>query len=298
MEAIDLIVICLAVTALAISLMTIIFDCIFFRVHLNMARTSIKDSSEIAAEMKTILNEIRITQNITGQQVKDQYDKLLDAAIHGSGNPISEAAISAVALQKLTERVNSLEESVVKVKSTEQVQAEVRDIKETVANLSRALGRFASGVVSEQQRPSQSRFETFTQEARKSLAISQEIAQIHHNKFIDVEHILLSVLHKKGFTARKLIDTLGVSIHKIVEAITLLIPTTAEEETDIRLAPRAKEAIEFAIDESRKLKSKHIGTEHLLMGVILVKGASSEVLKQYGINIENVRDAALKLPPA
>jgi hypothetical protein len=297
MDSINIIVICLAVAALAISVLTIIVDIAFFRIQVNMARTTMRDSREMADETKSILNEIRISQNITGQQVKDQYDKLLEAAIHGSSNPVSEAATSAVALQELKERVTSLAKSISQMQTSDQVNNEVKEIKQTIANLSNVIARFASGVVVEQKREGVSRFERFTEEARKALTISQELAITYHSSNIDIEHILLATLKEKTFRASKVINSMGVSIEKVVEAVSILIPRESGERREMNLSKRAKDLIDLAMNEAYRLNSKWIGTEHLLMGCLLVGGATSEVLSQYGINIERIRTAALQIPP-
>jgi ATP-dependent Clp protease ATP-binding subunit ClpC len=60
---------------------------------------------------------------------------------------------------------------------------------------------------------------------------------------------------------------------------------------DVDLAPRAKRAIEFAVDEARRLNSSYIGVEHLLLGLLREnEGVAFSVLESFGITLERTRD--------
>jgi ATP-dependent Clp protease ATP-binding subunit ClpC len=60
---------------------------------------------------------------------------------------------------------------------------------------------------------------------------------------------------------------------------------------DVDLAPRAKRAIEFAVDEARRLNSSYIGIEHLLLGLLREgEGVACSVLESFGITLERARE--------
>jgi hypothetical protein len=291
MDIKDVIVVCLAVAALAISIITIIFDIIFFRLQMNIARTTMKDDLQIVEQIKTLLNEIKINQNVTGQQVKDQYDKLLDAAIHGNVNTSSEAASSAVALQQLNERIITLEKSLVKIKSSEQMNSEVANIKESLTNLNKIVGRFASGLAVEEKRSLQSPLGRFSQDAAFALMDARHIATSYHSEEIEVEHLLLAILNNRNNRASKAILSLNVNIDNIIEATKVLIPKGSNIGEAEELSEGVKKVISLTLEEERKFQLKLVDTEYLLLGIILQNGAPSSVLKSYGLNVDNIYQA-------
>lgn len=140
-----------------------------------------------------------------------------------------------------------------------------------------------------------SRWEKFTPEARSALTIADHIARDYQNDTIDIEHMLLGILRVRNSRANRVIGLLGVDVRKIIEVITTLIPKgTASELEDI--SDRVKLAIHSAINEAWG-RSNYIGSEHLLLGILSVKGPSSEVLNKYGVKIDNARNVIRNLPP-
>jgi len=65
-----------------------------------------------------------------------------------------------------------------------------------------------------------------------------------------------------------------------------------------KMAQRAdtRQAIQFAIDEARKLGHKYVGTEHLLLGVLREgNNIPARILAEHGVQIEGLREEVLKL---
>ena len=58
----------------------------------------------------------------------------------------------------------------------------------------------------------------------------------------------------------------------------------------MQLTPRANQAINLAKKEALRLKHGHVGTEHILMGILdLGQGVAVNVLRKMGVNLENLR---------
>lgn len=69
--------------------------------------------------------------------------------------------------------------------------------------------------------------------------------------------------------AAKVLESLGVNLANVrqeIEAIVGRGGQTVQQER--RLTPRAKRVIELAFEEARQLDHHHVGTEHLLLGLI------------------------------
>ncbi|MDO8491449.1 MAG: Clp protease N-terminal domain-containing protein, partial [Dehalococcoidia bacterium] len=136
-----------------------------------------------------------------------------------------------------------------------------------------------------------SRFEKFTERARRVLTLAQEEAQRVNHNYIGTEHILLGLVREGESVAARVLNNLGVELPKVRAAVEFIIgrgehPVPGE----IGLTPRAKKVIELAVDEARRLGHHYIGTEHLLLGLLREgEGVAAGVLESLGVNLEKVR---------
>jgi ATP-dependent Clp protease ATP-binding subunit ClpC len=136
-------------------------------------------------------------------------------------------------------------------------------------------------------------FERFSEGARRVLTRAQGEAQRLGHSYIDTEHILLGIAGEESGIAAKVLNNLGISMSKMQAAVEFVIGKGERRATsgDVDLAPRAKRAIEFAVDEARRLNSSYIGVEHLLLGLMREsEGVAFSVLESFGITLERTRD--------
>jgi ATP-dependent Clp protease ATP-binding subunit ClpC len=136
-----------------------------------------------------------------------------------------------------------------------------------------------------------SRFEKFSERARRVLTLAQEEAQHLNHSYIGTEHILLGLLREEEGVAAKVLVSLGANLGKVRSGVEFIIGRGDKPNTgEIGLTPRAKRVIELAIDEARHLGHNYIGTEHLLLGLLHEGGGvAAGVLDSFGINLEQVR---------
>ena len=142
-----------------------------------------------------------------------------------------------------------------------------------------------------------SRFEKFTERARRVLSLAQEEAQRFNHNYIGTEHILLGLVRETDGVAARVLSNLGVELHKVRSAVEFIIGR-GERSTpgEIGLTPRAKKVIELAVDEARRLNHHYIGTEHLLIGLMREgEGVAAGVLESLGINLDNIRGETSRL---
>ncbi|MCH8185703.1 MAG: ATP-dependent Clp protease ATP-binding subunit [Chloroflexi bacterium] len=136
-----------------------------------------------------------------------------------------------------------------------------------------------------------SRFEKFSERARRVLSLAQEEAQRFNHNYIGTEHVLLGLVRETDGIAAKVLANLGVELNKVRSAVEFIIGR-GERSTpgEIGLTPRAKKVIELAVDEARRLNHHHIGTEHLLIGLMREgEGVAAGVLESLGVNLDKVR---------
>jgi ATP-dependent Clp protease ATP-binding subunit ClpC len=136
-----------------------------------------------------------------------------------------------------------------------------------------------------------SRFEKFSERARRVLTLAQEEAQRFSHANIGPEHILLGIVGEPDGVAAKVLVNLGVSLNKVRSAVEFIIGHgEATSRAEVGLSPGAKRVIELAIDEARYIGHNYIGTEHLLLGLLREgEGIAARVLDSLGITLEKVR---------
>ncbi|MFH1002962.1 MAG: ATP-dependent Clp protease ATP-binding subunit [Chloroflexota bacterium] len=136
-----------------------------------------------------------------------------------------------------------------------------------------------------------SRFEKFSERARRVLTLAQEEAQRYNHSYICTEHLLLGLTREEEGVAAKVLTNLGITLSKIRSAVEFIIGRSEKpSSSEIGLTPRAKRVIELAIDEARQLGHNYIGTEHLLLGLLREgEGVAAGVLDSFGITLEQTR---------
>ena len=143
-----------------------------------------------------------------------------------------------------------------------------------------------------------SRFEKFSERARRVLTLAQEEAQRFNHNYIGTEHILLGLVREEEGVGAKVLVNLGAGLSKVRSAVEFIIGRGEKPASgEIGLTPRAKRVIELAIDEARRLGHNYIGTEHLLLGLIREgeggaaegRGVAADVLDSFGITLERTR---------
>jgi len=141
-------------------------------------------------------------------------------------------------------------------------------------------------------------FNRFTERARKVIILAKEEARRFNHDYIGTEHILLGLIREGEGVAAAVLQKMGVSLENIRIEIEKLVqpgPTT-QIIGDIPFTPRAKKALELAMEEARALGHNYIGTEHLLLGLIREgEGIASQVLMNLGLDLNSVRNEVMGL---
>ena len=136
----------------------------------------------------------------------------------------------------------------------------------------------------------------FTENAQKVILIAQEEAKRLNHDYVGTEHILLGLSALEGTVSNKILTGLGVTFRKVRLEIEKMvgIGDTIMLLGEIPFTPRAKKVLEFSVEESQMLGTDHIGTEHILLGLIREEeGMASRILENLGLNLDAVRDSTL-----
>ena len=137
-------------------------------------------------------------------------------------------------------------------------------------------------------------FERYTEKARRVIFFARYEALQYGSPVIAPEHILLGLMREdktisaRYFPYRKTLTVEAVR-REVEERIVLRerIPQSAE----LHLAAETKRILAFANEESQNLKNRHIGPEHLLLGLVKQeRSIAAEILYQYGLRLNDVRE--------
>lgn len=140
-------------------------------------------------------------------------------------------------------------------------------------------------------------FERYTEKARRVIFFARYEASQFGANAIEPEHLLLGLLREdKSLTARFLQRAHATidSIRKDVESRTVMRDKIAAS-VELPLAPDTKRVLAFAHEESDRLQDRHIGTEHLLLGILREDHShAADILNERGLKLQFVRDEILR----
>ena len=142
-----------------------------------------------------------------------------------------------------------------------------------------------------------SRFEKFSERARRVLSLAQEEAQRFNHNYIGTEHILLGLVRETEGVAARVLANLGVDLNKVRSAVEFIIGRGERPaQGEIGLTPRAKKVVELAVDEARRMNHTYIGTEHLLIGLLREgEGVAAGVLESLSVTLDKVRSETQRI---
>src|SRR5215470_2240109 len=113
-------------------------------------------------------------------------------------------------------------------------------------------------------------FERYTEKARRVIFFSRYEASQFGASQIEAEHILLGLIREdKQLTARffNRAHNDAELVRKEIEG-RAVVRDRISSQIDLPLSAEAKRVLAFAADESDKLGNRHIGTEHILLGLL------------------------------
>ena len=141
-------------------------------------------------------------------------------------------------------------------------------------------------------------FERFTDRARRVIVLAQEEARMLSHNYIGTEHLLLGLLHTDhGGVAARALESLGVTLDAARDQVREMIGEGAQALTGhIPFTPRAKRVLELSLREALSLGDNHIGTGHLLLGLLAeADGVGAQIVARLGASPRAVRDKVTEL---
>ncbi|MBR3134089.1 MAG: ATP-dependent Clp protease ATP-binding subunit [Clostridia bacterium] len=110
----------------------------------------------------------------------------------------------------------------------------------------------------------------FTTRAEKALEIAQDLAMELGHKYIGSEHILYGLIDEGTGIACRVVNNQDILSENVKEEIIDIVGegTPIRNPEILGFTPRSKRIIENAFMDAREMGSEHIGTEHILIGIL------------------------------
>src|SRR4029077_12777811 len=112
-------------------------------------------------------------------------------------------------------------------------------------------------------------FERYKEKARRVIFFARYEASQYGSPYIETEHLLLGLIREDKALANRFLRQQGSieSIRKEIEA-RITIRERISTSVEVPLSAECKRILNMAGEEAERLGVKHVGTEHLLLGIL------------------------------
>jgi hypothetical protein len=143
----------------------------------------------------------------------------------------------------------------------------------------------------------QTMLERFTDRARQVVSLAQDEARRLEHNYIGTEHILLGLVSEGDGVAARALESLGIGLDTVRQQVEEIIGQGQQAPFGhIPFTPRAKKVLELSLREALQLGHRHIGTEHILLGLVREgDGVAAQVLVRLGADLNRVRQQVIQL---
>src|SRR6266704_3440590 len=135
-------------------------------------------------------------------------------------------------------------------------------------------------------------FERYTEKARRVIFFARYEASQYGSPYIETEHLLLGLMREDKALANRFLRQQGSieSIRKEIEG-RITIRERISTSVEVPLSAECKRILNMAAEEAERLGHKHVGTEHLLLGILREeKCFGSEILMERGLRLSTLRE--------
>jgi ATP-dependent Clp protease ATP-binding subunit ClpC len=136
--------------------------------------------------------------------------------------------------------------------------------------------------------------ELFAKRTNESLSRAVEITIQKKQKSVDTEHLLWGLTFDEVVISKILRD-INVNITDLRREVEKQMSEANFNIPQPTFTPRASQVIQLAYQESLELGHSYIGTEHILLALILEQeGLGAQILRRYGLTHPQLRAAVIK----
>jgi ATP-dependent Clp protease ATP-binding subunit ClpC len=136
-------------------------------------------------------------------------------------------------------------------------------------------------------------FEKYTEKARRVIFFARYEASQFGSSYIETEHLLLGLIREDKNLTNRFLPKANATIQDIRKEIEgrTLVRDKVSTSVDLPFSEESKRVLNSAAEESERLSHKHIGTEHILLGLLRQdKSVAAEILREHGLRPGTVRE--------
>jgi|SRR5215475_573906 len=139
-------------------------------------------------------------------------------------------------------------------------------------------------------------FERYTEKARRVIFFARYEASQYGSHFIETEHLLLGLLREDPALAK-----LSLGDANAISGVRAEIEARIERRErfgvsiEVPLSTDCMKILHLAAEEAGRLGHRHIGTEHMLLGILRVEDSlAAQILLGRGLQLEGLRENLAK----
>ncbi|MEV6826019.1 Clp protease N-terminal domain-containing protein [Amycolatopsis sp. NPDC051102] len=134
-------------------------------------------------------------------------------------------------------------------------------------------------------------FAGFTPRARAIIVAAEEEARTAGHDYLGTEHLVLGLLAQPEGLAAKFLSEKTTPEQLRTAMVQVFGPRVGEVPEQLPYTPRGKRAIELSVQEAQRLGHDYVGTEHILLGVLVERfGVGAQVLRELGVEQRDVEE--------
>jgi ATP-dependent Clp protease ATP-binding subunit ClpB len=132
----------------------------------------------------------------------------------------------------------------------------------------------------------------FTEKAQEAIIAAQQLAERSQSPVLDAEHLLAALVEPDDGIPAETLRRLGVDLAAFRGELAAILARRARiQGGSLSLDPRAKQVIDRAQEEARRLGDEYTSTEHLLLGTAETGGEGQQLLESHGAGREAILGA-------
>src|SRR6476646_1895762 len=132
----------------------------------------------------------------------------------------------------------------------------------------------------------------YTQKAQEAILAAQRLAEQQQSPTLDAEHILAALLEPDDGVPAETLRRLGVDLPALRDELAGLLNRRARiQGGSMSLGPRARQVLDRAGTDAKRLNDDYVSTEHLLLGIQEAGGEGAQLLTKAGAGREAILQA-------
>jgi ATP-dependent Clp protease ATP-binding subunit ClpC len=141
-------------------------------------------------------------------------------------------------------------------------------------------------------------WERFTNRAKQVRRLGEKEAERLNHNYVGTEHVLLGLIKLGQGVAVDVLRKMGLDFDTIRMEVEKLVGPGDPDKVQGKPVntPRANRVYELSFEEAQRLKHNYVGTEHILLGLLMEKdGVAAKVLQNLDVDLDQTRQEVLNI---